>query len=295
MIIKMEFDAKWVVRIMHCIDTILYSIVLNRAPGMVFTLERGLRQDDCILFKETIERGTAMLEQVLKEYEECSGQCINYGKSIVFFSSNTVEVVPVNISNRLGVKRSDSKSLPLYTWKSIWAAKGLLLLGLRWRVGNEHNIRIEEDVWVPNVDDLLIKKTVNWQNVTKVEDLIDNRNRIWISELISNTFSEKVAQKIMLIPLAHLSHEDFLSWRGEASREYTVRSGYKILLQRNENYRPNQKQVYYDCQFQHARRIANVAAHNLASEGLKMDKNTYLAPGYAGKGITEAEVDRGWR
>ncbi|KAA3479570.1 hypothetical protein EPI10_020070 [Gossypium australe] len=26
------------------------------------------------------------------------------------------------------------------------------------RVGNGHNIRIEEDVWVPNVNDLLIKK-----------------------------------------------------------------------------------------------------------------------------------------
>ncbi|KAK5774837.1 hypothetical protein PVK06_042699 [Gossypium arboreum] len=57
----------------------------------------------------------------------------------------------------------------------------------------------------------------------------------------------------------------------------------------------DEKAVFYDCQFQHVRRIANVAAHNRASEGLKIDKNTYIAPVYVGKGITEAEIDREWR
>ncbi|KAA3455557.1 reverse transcriptase [Gossypium australe] len=385
MIIKLGFDVEWVARIMQCIDTVSYSVVLSGAPGMVFTLERRLGQgdpispllflicseglstllrlateegrlkgikvsrrgpqishllfaDDCILFREATEMGIATFEQVLKEYEECSGQCINYGKSTVFFSSNTLETV------QLGVKRSNNSknylglpnmvgrkkcgafqhlkdrikmkidswitrkrgihwcpwnklgelkdggglgycnlakfnlalfakqgwrlidnlksllartlkakyhpnsdflslelgNLPSYTWKSIWVAKGLLLSGLSWRVGNGRNIKIEEDVWVPNVNGLLIKKTVNRQDVTKVEDLIDNRNRIWRFELISSTFSEEVTQKIMLIPLAHLSHEDFLSWRGEASGEYTVRSGYKIHLQSNENYNPSE-------------------------------------------------------
>lgn len=44
------------------------------------------------------------------------------------------------------------------------------------------------------------------------------------------SFSKFVAQKRLLIPLAHLPHKDFLSWRGEASGEYTVHSRYKILL-----------------------------------------------------------------
>lgn len=58
-------------------------------------------------------------------------------------------------------------------------------------------------------------------------------------------FSEEVAQKILLIPLAQHTHEHFLSWRGEASREYSVRSGYKILLQRNENYRQKEINTCY--------------------------------------------------
>ncbi|KAK5844651.1 hypothetical protein PVK06_000791 [Gossypium arboreum] len=44
----------------------------------------------------------------------------------------------------------------------------------------------------------------------------------------------------MQIPLASSSHEDFFSWGGEASGEYIVRSGSKLLLQRHENYRYNE-------------------------------------------------------
>lgn len=64
--------------------------------------------DDCILFGEATERGITTFEQILQEYEECSGQCINYEKSAMFFSSNTLEIVRANISNRLGVKRSNN-------------------------------------------------------------------------------------------------------------------------------------------------------------------------------------------
>lgn len=45
--------------------------------------------------------------------------------------------------------------IPSYTWKSIWAAKRLLLSGLSWRVGDGSNIKIEEDAWVPNANGLL--------------------------------------------------------------------------------------------------------------------------------------------
>ncbi|KAK5818639.1 hypothetical protein PVK06_023582 [Gossypium arboreum] len=49
--------------------------------------------DDCILFGEASEKGTEIFKKVLKEYESCSGQCVNYGKSTVFFSSNTNDMV----------------------------------------------------------------------------------------------------------------------------------------------------------------------------------------------------------
>ncbi|KAA3472510.1 reverse transcriptase [Gossypium australe] len=43
---------------------------------------------DCILFGEASNRGINVLKEILKEYEACSGQCVNFEKSTVFFSSN---------------------------------------------------------------------------------------------------------------------------------------------------------------------------------------------------------------
>lgn len=154
MMIKMGFGEEWVDMIMQCVETVSYSVVLNRIPGTTFIPKRGLRQcdplspllflicngglstllrleaeegrlkgikasrrgpsishllfeDDCILFGEAMERGITTFERVLKEYEKCSGQCVNYGKSTVFFSSNTAEPVRATISNQLGIRRSN--------------------------------------------------------------------------------------------------------------------------------------------------------------------------------------------
>ncbi|KAH1122210.1 hypothetical protein J1N35_005370 [Gossypium stocksii] len=47
--------------------------------------------DDCILFGEATQKGAKILKENLKEYEQCSGQCVNFGKSTIFYSSNTIE------------------------------------------------------------------------------------------------------------------------------------------------------------------------------------------------------------
>ncbi|KAL1184899.1 hypothetical protein V6Z11_A01G077400 [Gossypium hirsutum] len=78
-----------------------------------------------------------------------------------------------------------------------------------------------------------------------VSELIEYRNRTWKSKLIHTTFSEEVAQQILLIPLARSPHDDFLCWRGKASDEYKARSGYKILLQSNGNYNQSANNNFY--------------------------------------------------
>lgn len=61
-----------------------------------------------------------------------------------------------------------------------------------------------------------------------------NREALWKIENIVNTFLNEVAEKILHIPLAKAPRDDFLAWNGELSREYFVRSAYK-LLQRSED------------------------------------------------------------
>lgn len=38
--------------------------------------------DDCILFGEVSDKGIMVLKDIFREYESCSGQCVNFEKSI---------------------------------------------------------------------------------------------------------------------------------------------------------------------------------------------------------------------
>ncbi|KAA3486619.1 reverse transcriptase [Gossypium australe] len=70
---------------------------IRRSPQITHLLSA----DDCVLFGEATEKGIATFEKVLKEYEICSGQCVNYGNLTVFFSSNTIDTAGVKRSNNL--------------------------------------------------------------------------------------------------------------------------------------------------------------------------------------------------
>lgn len=60
--------------------------------------------NDSILFGEATIQGADLLKQILLEYEHYSRQCINFKKSILFFSSNTDGDVRRSVSNYLGVR-----------------------------------------------------------------------------------------------------------------------------------------------------------------------------------------------
>lgn len=61
---------------------------------------------DCILFGEATKRGTKILKDILREYDICSSQCVNFNKSTIFFISNTARKDKEGILNEMGVRRS---------------------------------------------------------------------------------------------------------------------------------------------------------------------------------------------
>ncbi|XP_040959149.1 uncharacterized protein [Gossypium hirsutum] len=267
--------------------------------------------DDCILFGEDSDRGASILKNILKEYGECSGQCVNFNKSSIFFSMNTFEEKKEEASTNLGVRISTNierylglsnmvgrrkkesfqqlkekiftriegwstrwlsqcgkeifiksvlqailtyamscfllpKTLEIlktyllcsggrkriteeYTWKSIWATKGVLAEGLCWRVGKGTNISISRDNWIPVLPRVILPVMNSNLNDSKVAELIDSNSRTWKKELIEHTFPEDVTEMILSISLAEKPHEDFQVWSVEASGEFTVRSSYKLL------------------------------------------------------------------
>ncbi|KAA3481346.1 reverse transcriptase [Gossypium australe] len=62
--------------------------------------------DDCMMFGEAIEKGARVLKDMLQVYESCSGQCVNFGKSTVFYSTNTNEESKRAVLRLLGVRIS---------------------------------------------------------------------------------------------------------------------------------------------------------------------------------------------
>lgn len=59
--------------------------------------------DDCILFFEVTKSEVLVLQQILKEYMERSGQCVNLDKLTVYFSTNLIEDFKLLISQKLVV------------------------------------------------------------------------------------------------------------------------------------------------------------------------------------------------
>ncbi|KAA3459022.1 reverse transcriptase [Gossypium australe] len=434
---RMGFADGFIELIFRCISSVQYSILSNGEEGARFRSTRGLRQGDplspylfifcgeglsalmrlarqkgrirgvklvemlhdCILFGDVSNRGINVLKEIFKEYEVCSGQCVNFEKSSVFFSSNVndqernlvcqalnvqnsndpnkylglqsmvgrkrklafqvlkdrlkqrinswstrhisqggrevfikaiLQAIPTysmtcfllpkslclelesimnsfwwNKTNRkrgmhwcdwkplraskeeggLGFrdlnsfnivllakqgwhllrhpnsllartlkakyyKRSDFLNsrlgnLPSFTWKSLWSAKGLLLKGLGWRVGDGQKISVWDDRWVPGGE--LVNSQITSQNPSlgKVAELIDNNTMRWNEEVIFRTFAERDAERILCIPLSTRSHEDYVIWREEATGEYTVRSGHRILAQGGHTQIQNSLKNFY--------------------------------------------------
>ncbi|KAA3463501.1 reverse transcriptase [Gossypium australe] len=254
---RMGFADGFIDLIFRCISSVQYSILSNGEEGSSFRSTRGLQQgdplspylflfcgeklsvlmrlagqenmikdvkvsreapsithlmfaDDCILFGDVSNRGINVLKEIIREYEVCSGQCVNFEKSTVLFSSNVTDQ-----------ERNVSQ----------WTAKGLLLKGLGWRIGDGQKVSIWEDRWVPGDEILNCQNLSQNPSLVKVAELIDNNTRRWNEELILRTFAERDAERILSIPLSMRSHEDFLIWREEATGEYSVRSGHRVLVQ----------------------------------------------------------------
>ncbi|KAA3490116.1 reverse transcriptase [Gossypium australe] len=64
--------------------------------------------DDCMMFGEATEKGARIMKDILKDYERCSGQCVNFGKSTNFYISNTNEESKAAVSTLLRVRCSSS-------------------------------------------------------------------------------------------------------------------------------------------------------------------------------------------
>jgi ribonuclease HI len=120
---------------------------------------------------------------------------------------------------------------PSYAWRGIWKARQILIHGCRWSIGNGNNINImgepwlrdKEQAWIPSPQERGVYNL-------KVVDLMHPDLKSWDHEKIQAIFSDHIAKCIIDIPLFNLIEEDKLIWVDSTHGQYSVRSGYNLMM-----------------------------------------------------------------
>ncbi|XVF14662.1 hypothetical protein REPUB_Repub09cG0080900 [Reevesia pubescens] len=120
---------------------------------------------------------------------------------------------------------------PSFTWHSICERRVVLKLGIRWRIGSGRQVRAMIDPWIPKPWNFRPVLTI-FDNLseTMVNHFIFHYDQQWNNKLIYHLFPQEKATKILKIPLADTSTKDLLIWHWNQHGLYTVRLGYKVLV-----------------------------------------------------------------
>jgi ribonuclease HI len=120
---------------------------------------------------------------------------------------------------------------PSYAWRGIWKAREILMNGCRWKVGNGTKIKVMSEPWLRGHEEAWVSspQTQGAYNIT-VNDLMVPNMKLWDKEKIESLFSADVAKNILEIPLFDMVEEDKLLWVDNLYGHYSVKSGYKLML-----------------------------------------------------------------
>ena len=99
-------------------------------------------------------------------------------------------------------------------------------------MGNGASIRIYHDDWLPNPHSRkVISPPDFFGNDAQVLVLIDHNKRCWIEDVVDNTFLPHEVALIKAIPLSLEDCEDKLFWSRSSNGVYSVKSGYKLIME----------------------------------------------------------------
>jgi hypothetical protein len=121
---------------------------------------------------------------------------------------------------------------PSYAWRSIWKARQVLMYGCRWRIGNGASINIMSQPWLRERNEAWIPSP-QAQGVynLNVSDLMIPNMKMWDRDKIESLFSLHIVNRIVETLLTNVVEEDKLIWSENRDGNYSVRSGYKVMMQ----------------------------------------------------------------
>ncbi|KAF7817649.1 uncharacterized protein G2W53_031618 [Senna tora] len=129
------FHERWVRLVMGCITSVSYKVKLNGLLSRDITPTRGVRQDDTMIMSKAEVEEAFVIQQILNQFTEASGQMINTSKSGIVFSKGTDVRNQNRIANILRM--------------TIWNSPGKYLgLPSEWGRSKTHALSwIKEKVW----------------------------------------------------------------------------------------------------------------------------------------------------
>lgn len=114
---------------------------------------------------------------------------------------------------------------PSYTWRSIMAAKHVVVKGSRIQIGSGQQVHITKDPWLPDADNGFITTDLA-ENIAKamVNCLMVPGQRRWDIDLVADVFNTRDAALILQVPLSTRQVNDRWFWLADPKGEFTVRS-----------------------------------------------------------------------
>ncbi|CAN1810344.1 Putative ribonuclease H protein At1g65750 [Linum perenne] len=122
---------------------------------------------------------------------------------------------------------------PSFIWKSILSTQAIFREGLRWRIGNGRSVSIWNDAWLRETDNLFVTTICppGAENFN-VAALMNMDGSGWNYHLIASIFNDRDRKAICSIPLDGDRNEDERVWHFGDTGVYTVRSGYRVIMDR---------------------------------------------------------------
>ena len=107
-------------------------------------------------------------------------------------------------------------------------------------MGNGESIKIWDYPWLPSLEHpKVLSPIIDGLHEATVNCLINLMSRSWDMDVVASFFAPLEVDLILKIPLSPINVEDKLIWPHVSNGVYTVKSGYRFLVQEKASPRPS--------------------------------------------------------
>lgn len=116
-----------------------------------------------------------------------------------------------------------------YIWRSIIWGRQVIQQGFRWRVGDDQQISIFSDNWLPRPESFRHIFPPSLPAHSTVAELITADHQ-WDDTKLRRHFHDVDAAEIIKLPLPAEPADDAVLWHYDKRGHYSVKSGYQLAL-----------------------------------------------------------------